>query len=132
MKNSLRLLLLFLILSSCSLNEWSFKAELPDDASEIKEFSYSEMDYTYYLKANISRAQFETYISHFKMSLHTDNSTYSDDITWLDTKSTFEHDVSTWWDSELKKDSMYVSQEGRQWIIARFSHGTMYLNAHSH
>ena len=119
-------------LSSCSLNEWSFRTELPDDATDIKEFSYSEMDYTYYLKANISRTQFEEYISHFEMSLHSDTSTYSDDIIWLDTKSTFTNEVSSWWNSELKKDSMYVSQKGREWIIARFSNGTMYLNAHSH
>ena len=120
------------MLNSCALNEVSFITELPNDASDIKEFSYSEMDYTYYLKVNISRAQFEVYISHFKMSLHGDTSTYSDDTIWLDTKSTFTDEVNSWWDSELKKDSMYVSQKGREWIIARFSNGTMYLNVHSH
>ena len=132
LRSTLYILISFLVLSSCSLNEWTFKAELPDDASNIKEFGYAEMDYTYYLKANISRTQFEAYISHFEMNLHTGTSVYSDDTSWLDTKSTFTDEVNSWWNSEFKKDSMYVSQKGRTWIIARFFDGTMYLNAHSH
>lgn len=132
MKNIYLLLILVLTLNSCFSNEWSFRAKLPDDASEIKEYGYSDMDYTYYLKANISKTQFKEYISHFKMNLHSATSKYSDDTIWLNTKSTFSEKVNSWWNSELKKDSMFVSQKGREWIIARYANGTIYLNAHSH
>ena len=130
MKNIFIAIIATLFITSCGQGEWDFKTKLPNHASEIKEFIKAEEfipDYKYFLSAKITKAEFLNYTNGFKMKLHTDTTQYSDDIVWLTTESNIE-----WWNSKSQKDSMYVSQNGQEWVIARYIDEKLYLNAHMH
>lgn len=130
------LALSLVVLTACGGgSDWGYRKLLPASATEIKEFHYKDdflPDYEYYLKAKMSRSDFQRYCDTLGLKLHHDSSRYTDDIANLTTGGGFSDSIKTWWNNTIQKDSLFVWQRGHEWNIARYVDGAIYLYAHEH
>jgi len=135
MKKYLLILFISFLLNSCNSKEkWFYEKALPDTAEDVHVWHQNDgflPDYTYYLKARISRQEFFNYIDSLEMNLHTDTSNYTDDTLWIQTSGAFNDTIKSWW-NDTRTDSMYVWQNGHEWNTARYIDGYLYLLAIEH
>jgi len=113
---------------------WGFRKELPWLAGDVHEHYTTDIllpDYSYYLKAKISEAQFQRYIAKFKLTLHTSDRNYTDDTVWLQWDA---HDSTPnhWWDPSKTLNNTYVWQGNDTWIFAKYENGYLYLQSLNH
>ncbi len=106
---------------------------LPANARVIEEFNWNEgflPDYTYFLKAEISKEGFSDYVNKLEMNLHYEDRVYSDNIGVVEVRPMFE-EVKEWWDVSMKPTDtlLYVWQKGTEINIAKFKEGKLYLYA---
>ena len=144
MKRRRTLLLLWsclLIFTNCNFlhnenqKEWGYRKLLPKSATDIKDFYWEDgflPDYEYYLRATISREDFEIYLDSLDLVLNTDSSKYTDEIGNMTTGGSCLNEIKDWWDVESNQDSIFVWQNGHEWNIARYIKGYLYLYAHEH
>jgi len=112
---------------------WDFRKELPLLASDVHEHFYADgflPDYSYFLKAKMSEQQFQRYIAKFKLTLHTPDRKYSEDL-WLDWGGSHLAPLS-WWDPGKTLEHTYVWEGGDTWTFAKYEHGYLYLKSLNH
>ena len=103
---------------------------LPWGADDVRDH-YVDMtpDYAYYLKASISESDFRRYCARLRLTPHTPQRTYTDDLMWLSWDALAPID---WWNPSPGIADTHVLQEGRHWTFAKHENGTLYLKAWRH
>jgi hypothetical protein len=87
-------------------------------------------DFDYYLKAKMPREDFEPYCATIGLTPHFPGRVYTDGdrLSW---RSWSYHEVD-WWDPSESEEGTYVSQEGHDWVFAKYENGEVYVRAFSH
>jgi hypothetical protein len=114
--------------------EWSFERKLPDSATEIQTYSWQSDTFPesiYYLKAKIPEHEYIGYVNSYNLALYTPSTKYYDDIQWLSTYGIHYDSVSSWWNATYT-EAIHVSQDGTDWVQARYYDGYLYLYYVSH
>ena len=118
------------------LNTWEFKKALPFGAYEVYEWIRQESllpDYAYFLKARISKEQFQDYLAALEMKdlLHTSTSKYEDGTAGLNWSPSMGVDQSIW-DPSPDLTETYVWQKGHEWVLVKYENGYVFLKALNH
>ena len=111
----------------------SWKSHLPSSASDVQEWSWADgflPDYSYQLKARVTEAEFQKFVSDLGLTPHTPERKYSED-SWLSWGSAAGFD-GTWWDPGDNLDSTYVTEGQDTWSYAKFEKGFLYFKSLNH
>jgi hypothetical protein len=108
-----------------------FRRALPYAATEIHESTWNAdflPDYTYCLKAKITRAAFKTYVAKFDLKLQQEDSAIRSGFEEIRPAWGAPHVTVDWWDVTRTMDSTYYSwPKLLQWTVAKYEHGYLYL-----
>ena len=111
------------------LNEWGFRRELPQSAKDIREWYHEDgflPDYVYYLRAKVTKLQFEQYVAHFGMTPHSKDRTYVEPFRG----PSWGKGPEDWWNPSTATEGSYAYQIRRDhWIISKYENGYIYLYA---
>jgi hypothetical protein len=103
---------------------------LPASATEIRDEALDVFpDSAYFLKARMPQEDFEAYCMAIRLSPHYPGRVYTDQDHWLSWSSV--HKLE-WWDPSDNLDGTYVLQEGREWTMAKYENGKVYVTSFSH
>jgi hypothetical protein len=108
------------------------RSAVPSDATEVAD-NYVDMgpDYTYYLRARMSRGEFDGYCARVGLTRHTPERKYTDDAAvWLSWSA--DADAPKGWAPSDSLAETYVSQEGHSWTFAKYENGVLYVKSWSH
>jgi hypothetical protein len=106
---------------------------LPPTATQIREWRWSEggltgQDYTYLLRAKITKQEFLDYVDRFDMAPHTPEREYSYGfvLTWHPyTQHSYE--ALEWWTPSESSNGTYVHDGGSWWQYAKWENGYIYI-----
>jgi len=114
----------------CSLHSPTLLCALPDDATDVRHETRDLFpDGIFWLKAQLSRPQFDAYVRKVGLEAHTPTRRYSDDLMWLAWRK--ERSLS-WWNPSSDLSSTYVSQQGHWWTLAKHEAGYLFVTSFNH
>ncbi len=116
------------ILGAKILTTPPLRRALPASAQDIHEWSRDEggelaQDYSYLLKAKITRDEFYQYVNKFNMTLYTPTQQYSCGFYpgWSSSKK------PDWWTPSEDLQGTYVRAENCAWTYAKYEDGYIYV-----
>jgi len=112
----------------------SWKGYLPEDATGIEEFSWSDgflPDYSYMLRARIPEPEFNAFVEKLGLTPHGEDRDYSEQSIWLSWEAApqFEGD---WWNPTSGLGGTYVREGDDTWSYAKYEDGTLYFKSLNH
>ena len=112
----------------------SWRGHLSTNATDVLEWSWSDgflPDYSYVMRARVSRSDFESFCTALSLTLHTPDRSYTDDAHWL-AWSAPPGFTNTWWDVSPSLEGTYVSQGNDTWSFAKYENGFLYFQSLNH
>ena len=111
----------------------SWKSDLPSTATEVREHAWADdflPDYDYYLRARITKPEFDALVQKLELTPHTSTRTYSETgvLSW----SGHLIGENDWWHPTDQLEGTYVRQEGTNWSFAKYENGYLYFRALHH
>ena len=111
-----------------NLAAWNFRKKLPWSATDVHEWSMTDMfigDYGYCLKAKMSEEAFLDYVQEFgleKKKMPLDN----EYVHWSGSLH-----GEPWWDVSTNLDDtyMFIDAQGDGWTLAKYENGYLYLHS---
>ncbi len=111
----------------------SWTSLLPPTATEVQESSWADgflPDCSYQLKARITEAEFQKFVTDLRLTPHTPDRQYSED-SWLSWGSSPQFQ-DVWWDPSEDLSSTFVSEGHDTWTYAKFEKGHLHLKSLIH
>jgi hypothetical protein len=134
-KNIVLIIVAFAVLhyKAYDYNTWGFRKALPFWTWDVHEWSLTDgflPDYSYCLKAKMTRSEFIEYIAQYDLKLNPTTPKQDRDFmpppSW---SSPFEPNDS-WWNVTLTMDSTYyIWPKADNWTMAKYEHGYLYLHS---
>ena len=104
---------------------------LPRGSTDVADM-YVDMwpDYSYFLKAKLpSTKAFAQYCTDMNLTPHSEQRSYSDNMTWLSWSSL---EPIVWWKPSSSLSGTFVRQSGHEWTMAKYEDGYLYVHSFSH
>jgi len=102
------------------------RRKLPFGASHINDLYVERFpDYTYYLRAKISESDFIFYCKKISLESSISDARSKNEISWVADKEV------SWWNPSANVSDTYcrATNDGREWVIAKYENGFIYLTA---
>ncbi len=111
----------------------SWRSSLPETASDVHEHAWADdflPDYDYYLRARVSKPDFDKFVRDLGLTPHSANRKYSES-SWLSWSGHLLAD-SEWWKPTENLEGTYVKEGGTQWMFAKYEDGFLYFRSLDH
>jgi hypothetical protein len=111
----------------------SFTRYLPATATEINEVSWADgfiPDYNYWLRARVTREEFDQFVRDLELTPHTNDRQYSEN-SWLSWSDHLLGDTD-WWHPTQNLEETYVREGGTKWSFAKYENGYLYFRSLDH
>ncbi|MEM4247918.1 MAG: hypothetical protein QXH80_01510 [Candidatus Nanoarchaeia archaeon] len=102
---------------------------MPDSATEVQEWVWEDgvtADYSYLLKAKVSRKHFDSFVSKLGLTPDSQSRKYSQGTggpSWL-RPAQF---TGNWWNPSPSLDGTLVYEDGHTWSLAKYENGYLYF-----
>ena len=111
----------------------SWRSSLPETATDVKEHAWADgflPDYDYYLRARVSKIEFERFVQDLKLTPHTATRIYSEPscMSW----SGHLLEDGEWWNPTGDLEGTYVREGGTTWTFAKYEDGFLYFRSLDH
>jgi hypothetical protein len=111
----------------------SWRSSLPETAADVHEHAWADgflPDYDYYLRARVTKSEFEKFVQDLELTPHTATRTYSES-SWLSWSGHLLAD-SEWWKPTEDLEGTYVKEGGTTWTFAKYEDGFLYFRSLDH
>lgn len=111
----------------------SWRTSLPATATEVKEHAWADgflPDYDYYLRARITKPEFDKFVQDLELTPHKDTRIYSESypLSW----SGHLTGDSEWWNPTDDLQGTFVREGGTTWLYAKYEEGFLYFRSFDH
>ena len=113
-----------------------FQKKLPPTAKEVQVWLQEDgllPDYTYLLRARITKEEFEQYVAELSLTPHSAERKYDDSVAWLSwSAQPLRGSAPEWWIPTRAQETTFVRQERQNWTYAKHENGYVYLKSLNH
>lgn len=111
----------------------SWRSSLPETAADVHEHAWADgflPDYDYYLRARVTKLEFEKFVQDLELTPHTATRIYSEPscLSWSG------HLLADceWWNPTDDLKGTYVKEGGTTWMFAKYENGFLYFRSLAH
>lgn len=122
-------ILLFLILIFNCNGQWGFRNKLTNTATQIKEWSWTELflpDYDYYLKAKITYEEYLIFVDKINLKMYNEYEKIDvSRINWI----YYIQEIEDWWNPSEQYANTYFKIDNDTLTFVKYENGFLYLHS---